>query len=321
MSILIQKSGILSTVQDLGRKGYRQFGINPNGAMDFRAVRLINILLGNAETEAILEIHFPAPEILFETDAIVALGGADFGAKINDEPIENWRPVFVKKNQSLRFTEKIFGSRVYLTVKGGFKVKKWLGSYSTNLLAEIGGFAGRSLQTGDKLFFNSKSKILNSKFSYKIAKSLIPNYSVFPTIRVIAGAEFEELTALSEQNFLKQIFSVRNDSDRMGFRLRGEPLYLLDHKELVSSAVNYGTIQLLPDGQMIVLMADHQTSGGYPRIAHVVSTDLGVLAQLGVNDKVGFEMISLSEAETLLLHFEKDLNLLKIGVNSKYALS
>jgi antagonist of KipI len=318
MSILIEKSGILSTVQDLGRKGYRQFGINPNGAMDSHAVRLINTLLGNDATEAVLEMHFPAPEILFETNAIIALGGADFGAKINDEPVENWRPVFVGKNQSLRFTKKTFGSRAYLSVKGGFKIEKWLESCSTNLLAKIGGFAGRSLQTGDRLFFNSKSKIQNSKFSYKIARSLIPNYSVFPTIRVIAGAEFEELTALSEQNFLKQTFGVRNHSDRMGFRLRGEPLYLLDGKELVSSAVNYGTIQLLPDGQMIILMADHQTSGGYPRIASVVSTDLPVLAQLGANDKVGFEMISPAETEDLTIQFEEDLNLLRIGVNSKY---
>lgn len=319
MSILIQKSGILSTVQDLGRKGYRQFGINPNGAMDFRAARLINILLGNEDSEAVLEMHFPAPQILFETDAVIALGGADFGAKITDEPIENWRPIFVEKNQSLRFTKKTYGTRAYLSVKGGFKVEKWLGSYSTNLLAEIGGIAGRSLQTGDRLFFNSKFKIQNSNFFYKISGSLIPPYSAFPAIRIVAGAEFEELTALSEQNFLKQIFSVGNDSDRMGFRLKGEPLYLLDDKELVSSAVNYGTIQLLPDGQAIVLMADHQTSGGYPRIAHVISTDLPVLAQLGAKDKVGFEIISLQLAEDLMLQIEKDINLLRIGVNSKYA--
>jgi antagonist of KipI len=318
MSILIQKSGILSTVQDLGRRGYRQFGINPNGAMDSHAVRLINILLGNDETEAVLEMHFPAPEILFEADAIVALGGADFNAKINNESVENWRPFSVKKNQLLSFTNKTSGTRAYLSVKGGFKIKNWLGSASTNLTAKIGGFDGRSLINGDRLFFNSKFKIQNSKFSYKISRSLIPYYSAFPTIRVVSGAEFEDLTALSEQNFLKQVFSVGNDSDRMGFRLRGEPLYLLDGKELVSAAVNFGTIQLLPDGQIIVLMADHQTSGGYPRIAHVVSTDLPVLAQLGANDKVGFEMISPAAAENLITQFEEDLNFLRIGANSKY---
>jgi antagonist of KipI len=317
MSILIQKSGILSTIQDLGRKGFRQLGINPNGAMDFRAVRLINILLGNDETEAVLEMHFPAPEILFETDVIVALGGADFGAKINDNPIENWRPFFIEKNQLLSFTKKTFGCRAYLSVKGGFKIEKWLGSASTNLTAKIGGFNGRNLIKGDKLPFKQRTANNQQRINYKISKSLIPRYSSFPTVRVVAGAEFEELTALSERNFLKQIFNVRSDSDRMGFRFEGEPLYLLDDKELVSSAVNFGTIQLLPDGQMIVLMADHQTSGGYPRIAHVVSTDLPVLAQLGANDKVGFEMISMPEAENLLLEFEKDLNFLRIGCQFK----
>ena len=149
---------------------------------------------------------------------------------------------------------------------------------------------------------------------------MLPIYSRFPTVRIIAGAEFEMLTAAGEQNFLKQNFTVSSNSDRMGFRLRGEPLYLLEKQELVSSAVDFGTIQLLPDGQIIILMADHQTSGGYPRIAHVVSKDLPILAQLGANDKIGFEMISLGEAENLTLAFEQDLNWLRIGVNSKYAI-
>ena len=325
MSIITEKSGLLSTIQDLGRTGFRRFGINPNGAMDKTAVRLINILLGNDETEAVLEMHFPAPGILFEEDTIIALGGADFGAKLNDELIENWRPYFIEKNQTLIFTKKAFGNRAYLSIKNGFKIEKWLGSASTNLTAEIGGFEGRSLQRNDRLIFNSRFKIQDSRFKiqdsrflYKISKNLTPRYSSRPTVRVTTGAEYEQMTASSEKNFLKQDFTINNDSNRMGFRLNGEPLYLIDKTELVSSAVNFGTIQLLPDGQLIILMADHQTSGGYPRIAHVVSNDLSILAQLGANDEVGFEIISLQEAERLLLEFEKDLNLLKIGVNSKY---
>ncbi len=332
MSILIQKSGILSTIQDLGRKGFRQFGINPNGAMDSGAVRLINILLGNSETEAVLEMHFPAPTVEFEEDTIFALGGADFGAKLGDKSVENWRAFFAEKGSVLKFDQKVSGNRAYLSVKGGFKIEKWLGSFSTNLIAVIGGFAGRSMQTGDRIGFNSKFTIQNSKlikipspeskdqrleFPYKISNNLLPRYNAFPTIRVVAGAEFERLTALSEQNFLKQNFTISNESNRMGFRLCGEPLYLLDKIELVSSAVNFGTIQLLPDGQMIVLMADCQTSGGYPRIAHVVSMDLTVLAQLGANDKVGFEIISLSDAEDLTMHSEFELNYLKFGVIEK----
>jgi len=168
-------------------------------------------------------------------------------------------------------------------------------------------------------FKNQDSKAVPKlKFPYKISNALVPRYNSFPTVRVVAGAEFEILTAFSEQNFLKQDFTVSKESNRMGFRLCGEPLYLLDKTELVSSAVDFGTIQLLPDGQTIVLMADCQTSGGYPRIAHVVSTDLPVLAQLGASDKVGFEMITPAEAEDLIIQFEEDLNFLRIGVNSKY---
>lgn len=318
MSILVEKSGVLSTIQDLGRTKFRRFGINPNGAMDKTVVRLINILLGNDEAEAVLEMHFPAPKFVFETAAVIALGGADFGAKIDDKRIENWRPFYVGKNQTLTYTGKISGSRAYLSVKGGFATEKWLGSASTNLIAEVGGLKGRKLQSSDRLFFNSALRILSSRFKYKIAGKLTPRYSSFPTVRVIAGAELERLTALSEQNFLEGIYAISNDSNRMGFRLKSEPLYLLDKIELVSSAVDFGTIQLLPDGQLIILMADAQTSGGYTRIAHVVSTDLPVLAQLGAGDKVNFELISIEEAENLTLEFERDLNLLKIGVNSKY---
>ena len=318
MSIFIEKSGVLSTIQDLGRTGFRRFGINPNGAMDKTAVRLINCLLGNDANAAILEMHFPAPVLKFEEPAIVALGGADFGATLDGEAIENWRPVRLGKNQSLRFTEKIFGNRVYLAVKGGFEINEWLGSASTNLVAEIGGFNGRSLTKGDRLFFKQPTTENGQQTNYKISKNLIPHYSSFPTVRVIAGAEFEMLTALSEQNFLNGDFTISKDSNRMGFRLTGEPLRLIDKTELVSSAIDFGTIQLLPDGQMIILMADHQTSGGYPRIAHVASIDLPILAQLDARDKINFQIISLEEAERLTLEFETNLNLLKIGVNSKY---
>ena len=320
MSILVQKSGLLSTIQDLGRNGFRRFGINPNGAMDKQAVRLINILLGNDETEAVLEMHFPAPILRFEENAVIALGGADFGAKLDSQSVENWRPCFIEKNQTLSFSTKIFGNRIYLSIKGGFKIESWLESASTNLIAKIGGFEGRNLTKGDKLLFKQRTKDKGQKTNFKISNNLLPIYSRFPTVRIIAGAEFEMLTAAGEQNFLKQNFTVSSNSDRMGFRLRGEPLYLLEKQELVSSAVDFGTIQLLPDGQIIILMADHQTSGGYPRIAHVVSKDLPILAQLGANDKIGFEMISLGEAENLTLAFEQDLNWLRIGVNSKYAI-
>ena len=313
MSISILKSGILDTFQDLGRNGFRRFGINPNGAMDRHAARLINILLGNAETETVLEMHFPAPHFRFEEAALIALGGADFSAALNEQPVENWRPIFVDKNDRLSFPERKSGARIYLAARGGFRAEKWLGSASANLRARI----GKALRKGDEVFFNSTFTIQNSKFDYKISNSLIPRYSNFPTVRVTAGAEFEALTALGAQMFLKNSFAVTANSDRMGFRLAGEPLHLLADVRLVSSAVDFGTIQLLPDGQMIILMADHQTTGGYPRIAHVARIDLPLVAQLNAGDKVYFKLIPLPEAEDLILEREKDLNLFKTAIKLK----
>ncbi len=311
MSIVFSTNSLLTTIQDLGRNGFRRLGFNPTGAMDKTAAHLINILLGNNETEAVLEMHFPAPKLTFEEDAVIALGGANFGARINGKEIENWRPIFIEKGSTLSFAQKIFGNRIYLVVKGGFKVEEWLASASTNLKAKIGGFEGRSLRKDDRLFFKQTAKNKKQKTNFKVSKSLIPLYTALPTVRVIAGAEFENLIEESQEKFLMQNFTIRNESDRMGFRLNGESLNLKKNLELVSSAVDFGTIQLLPDGQMIILMADHQTTGGYPRIAHVIKKDLPLVAQLGAKDKLNFALITIDEAENLAIEFEKDLNLLK----------
>lgn len=317
MSLAIVKSGFLTTVQDLGRTKFRNLGINPGGAMDKKAVRLINVLIGNDPDEAVLEMHFPAPKIQFEENVLAALGGADFQARLEAQAVENWRPLWIEKGQTLSFPNKIHGHRIYLTVKGGFKIENWLGSKSTNLTAGFGGFAGRALQKGDQIFFNQQSGVERRQANFKISNSLIPVYSPFPTVRVTPGAEWEALKKESQTKFLKQKFSVAHHSNQMGFRLNGEGLSLSKKIELVSSAVNFGTIQLLPDGSAIILMADHQTTGGYPRIAQIISEDLPLVAQLGVNDNLYFQMISLEEAENLALEFERGLNYLELGVKSK----
>lgn len=315
MSILINKSGVLDTFQDLGRNGSRKSGINPNGAMDKTALRLLNILLGNNENEGILEMHFPACEITFQDEAVFAIGGADFGAKLNNKPINNWQIQSANKGDILKFTKRILGNRWYLAIKDGFKLEKWLSSSSTNLTAEIGGFKGRKLEKGDKIHFNSKLKTSNNSLStLRISQTIIPHYSKSPTVRIIKGAEYRNLTAFSEQEFLSNNFKITQDSNRMGFRLKGKKLHLLSDKDLVSTAVNFGTIQLLPDGQMIILMADHQTTGGYPRIAHIIEQDLPLVAQLGANDSLGFHLISQEEAEDIKVAFEKDLSFLKTGI-------
>lgn len=315
MAILIKKKGVLDTIQDLGRIGFRKSGINPNGAMDQIAVRLINTLLGNPENQAAIEMHFPAPQIEFHKDIFFALGGANFGAMLNNNPLNNWQIHHAEKGAVLKFTNKIQGNRCYLVVKKGFKLEKWLDSTSTNLKAEIGGFKGRSLQKGDRLEFDAQETIKQPIAHLTIGRSILPFYSRIPTIRITVGAEYSSLTALSELSFLRQPFKITQNSDRMGFRLNGPALHLLHKNEMVSSAVNFGTIQLLPDGQIIVLMADHQTSGGYPKIGHIIKQDLPLIAQLASGDEVNFQIISLEEAENIRLRFEKDISFLRFGLS------
>lgn len=311
MSLRIRKPGILTTVQDLGRFGTRRLGVNANGPMDLAAVRAINISLGNDENDAVLEMHFPASEIEFDRDTAFCIGGADFGATLDSQPIENWCSATALKSQVLKFTKNISGNRAYLAVRGGLQIEKWLESSSTNILAGVGGHKGRALVAGDVVEC-SESTI---RSSIRIGRSLVRRYSRFPTLRVVPSGEFELLTSLSECAFQNEMFTLTNDCNRMGFRLKGEPLHLLHPKELVSSATSFGTIQLLPEGQMIVLMADHQTAGGYPRIANIISADLPVAGQLGPGDKVSFKVVSVKEAEEAQLRFERDLRFFRVGIN------
>ncbi|MGE3465742.1 MAG: biotin-dependent carboxyltransferase family protein [Pyrinomonadaceae bacterium] len=313
MSIFIEKPGILTTVQDLGRRGYRRFGINPGGAIDTTATRLINILLGNDENDAVLEMHFPAPQIVFEANTIFALGGANFDAELHGTRLRRWRPIFAARDSILQFSGKISGNRGYLAVKGGLNVAKWLESSSTNLAARIGGIDGRNAESCDRIKTRETIGPVSNFRSEIISPSLIPRYSQFPTVRIVAGAEFDALTRSGRKLLTEQTFSISNSSNRMGFRLAGEPLSLSTPLDLISSAVSFGTIQLLPDGQLIVLMADHQTTGGYPRIGDVISHDLPLMAQLGPGDKVAFHLVELAEAEALAAQFERELSFFRVG--------
>ncbi len=314
MGLFIQKAGVLDTIQDLGRIGSRRSGINPNGVMDQNALRLINILLGNPENEGAIEMHFPASEFVFKSAKTFALGGANFEAALQKEPLNRCKIYSAKKGDVLTFRKKINGNRCYLAVAGGLEIEKWLDSKSTNLLAQIGGYQGRKLMKGDTLNFRKVETSKSADDHLQIAGSLCPRFSKYLVLRITAGAEYRRLTAKSELAFFEQSFNITNDSNRMGYRLESAPLYLLNDAEILSTAVNFGTIQLLPNGQMVVLMADHQTTGGYPRIAHIVETDLSKLAQCGPGDSLSFELISLREAEIIRETYERDLSFLRMGV-------
>jgi len=315
MSLLINKPGVLTTVQDLGRFGWRRFGVNPNGPMDPAAARIANILVGNDDNAAFLEMHFPAPEIVFERRSVFSFCGADLGAELNGQPVVPWQAVVADPGSTLRCAYKACGERAYLAVRGGIEVPSWLGSASTNLAAHIGGHKGRRIMKEDRLRLKSANEKL-PKHLPGVGPSLIPRYSRSPTLRVIAGAELEvagHIPQLTEMSF-----TISPDSDRMGFLLSGDETRARCDPVSISSAVGFGTIQLTPDGQMILLMADHQTTGGYPRIAHVASADLPLVGQLGPGDSITLEIIAIEEAERLALLFERDLSLLRVACRLAY---
>lgn len=316
MSLLIRKAGILTTVQDRGRIGYRRFGINPNGPMDPFAARVANLLVGNPENAALLEMHFPAAELTFVEATTFAISGADFGAELDGEVLAPWTGLAAKAGATLRFTRKSSGERLYIALRGGIEVPQWLGSRSTNLTAEIGGCEGRALVAGDSLqigvYKGAPSKLP------AIARSFIPAYSPDPSVRFIAGAEYERLDAESRVKLAGSTFALTPASNRMGFRLSGDSLQLDRPFELVSAATTIGTIQLLPDGQLIILMADQQTAGGYPRIGNVISCDLPLVGQLGPGDSVAFSEVNVLEAERLYIERERELSFLRAACRLAY---
>lgn len=320
MSILIHKHGVLDTLQDMGRYGYQHLGINPGGAMDLVAMQLANILTGNKVSETVIEMHFPAAEMLFEKTALIALAGADFSASINGEQIPILQPVIIQKNAILRFKKRAAGARVYLSVKDGIVADRWLGSTATHLKVSAGGYEGRNLQAGDKILFkkdpyimiDTPCKILPWRMNTK-------ELYIQDQVRFIAGNEYFLLDENSRKKIEAMPCVISRESDRMGFQLSAEILHVRSAKEMISTAVTRGAIQLLPSGQMIILMADHQTTGGYPVIGHIVSADFSSLAQMQAGEKIMFQQITLAVAEQLLVQQQMNLQQLQNACNFRLA--
>jgi antagonist of KipI len=311
MSLKVIKAGILDSVQDMGRIGYQHLGINPSGAMDRFAAQTANILVGNNINEAVIEMHFPAAAFLMEQTAIIAISGADFLPTINGEPIPLWNSVLINKNSVLQFEQLKSGARTYIAVKGGLQIPEWLDSYSTNLKAIAGGFNGRAFKKDDVIAFRTQTDYSN----FFLEKDLIvlswqadtnwnlPGNKIF----IIPGNEWNWLNNTSQYHLLNQSFIISAAADRMGYRLTGTPLITDNKTELISSPVGFGTVQLLPDGQLIILMADHQTTGGYPRVAHVITAHLSQLAQMRPGEKINFSMTEIKTAEELLIKQQQHL--------------
>lgn len=323
MTIRVVTGGLQTTVQDLGRVGYQRDGVPVGGAMDRTAVRVGNLLVGNEDGDAAIEASLIGPALTFDEEMLIALTGAEMEATIDGRSVPTWRALLVRAGSTLRFGRPTVGCRAYVAVAGGISAASVFGSRSTYLRAKFGGHDGRALKPGDLLETGAPSprsrRIAASLASngsrsngtsvarWTISSSVRPRYSDDVLARLVAGAHVALLTAPSRDALAGGTFRISSSSDRMGYRLEGPSLALRQPVELLSEGVTFGTVQLPPGGSPIVLMADAQTTGGYPRVAEVASVDLPLIAQLKPGDKLRFRFISLDDAQALYLARETDI--------------
>lgn len=312
MSIEVIKAGMLDTFQDEGRFGYQHMGINPTGSMDLIAMRVANAIVGNDEGEAVLEMTFPASHFLFKTSAIIALTGTDFTATLNKKPLKLNAAIFVPAGSELKFTKASAGVFCYLAVRGGFQLTQWLNSNSTGLKAKAGGL-GRALKKGDVLELKSTLSIEGEAKISRWSVDVSEFYLKTNKIRCLRGNEYDWMTATSQKSIIKDSFKITAGSDRMGYALMGSELKAKNKQQLISTVATWGTLQLLPQGSLVVLMADHQTTGGYPRVAQIISADRSALTQSSPGREIKFEFVDLSTAEDLLFLQHKTLNQIRLS--------
>jgi len=307
VTLRILRPGILMTVQDEGRHGYQHVGLCPGGAMDPVALALANALVGNDVDEAALELTILGPDLEFGADTLIALCGAEFDANI---PLN--RPVWVEAGKLVHIGRAMRGARGYLAVAGGLPIEPVLGSRSTYLPGRFGGHDGRTLRRGDAIPLAANVAALSQerfeKLKGKNGRSVrwwappltAPDREPI-LLHVIEGEHYGHFEAAAQRAFLDTIWSVGSESNRMGFRLGGAPLArpAAGDNEILSGPTCLGTVQVPASGQPIVLMADHQTTGGYPRIAEIAHADVPRLAQLAPGGRLHFARCSLESAADL----------------------
>jgi antagonist of KipI len=321
VSIQVLRPGLLSTVQDYGRHGLQHVGLCPGGAMDPTALALANAMVGNPPEEAALEITVIGPELAFAQDTLVAVCGAEFGGSF---PLN--RPVLAPAGSRFNLGRAIRGARAYLAVAGGFAIEPVLGSRSTYLPGQFGGFKGRSLRHGDVLPLRDASAV--ERFSsLKHKRNGTVRWSAPPLtlpdrepilLHVIEGQHFAGFDAASQRSFFDAVWRIAPESNRMGFRLAGPQLARAGSDEILSGPTCLGTVQVPANGAPIALMADHQTTGGYPRIAEIASGDVPRLAQMAPGSTVHFARCSLELAAELRRHAKERLEAALRGIAWEY---
>lgn len=292
----VVEPGLLTTVQDLGRPNAIASGVPPGGAMDRFAHRAANLLVGNGEGDATIECTLSGPRLVAEHSCLVAIAGADFEPRVNGEAVPMWTSVFLAHGDQLAFGGRRTGARAYLGVAGGIQADRWLGSLSTNLMAARGGIRGRNLKAGDVITLAHEPR-KPAVSGHELTRRLLPDY-MDHTLHAIAGPHVKRLDGPGRAHLFGAAFTVSREADRMGYRLDG-PLLHTTGDELLSFGLAAGAVQVSGSGQPILLMADHQTAGGYPVVATVVSASLPVAAQLVPGDELHFAEVTSARAREM----------------------
>jgi len=319
-SVEVIKPGMFTTVQDLGRHSYRTYGISVSGAMDPWSLRLANILVGNDEGEAALEATMIGPKLKFQADGVIAITGGNLSPSINGKFVPMWKALRVRKGDQLDFGSCQDGCRTYISFAGGISVPKVMGSRSTYLRANYGGYEGRALKAGDSVPIGESRFHFDDLYGRKLLPEYIPDYKSSRPVRFIWGPQDKAFSKEVLETFTSTPYTVSNESDRMGYRLQGESLKHITGADIISEFQTAGAIQVPGNGQPIILMADCGTSGGYTKIGCIIGVDMPYIAQKKPGDQILFQAVDVTYAQELWKKQEKlmaDLRLCNLVLPAK----
>ncbi len=309
-TIEVQEGGLFTTVQDLGRYGYQRYGVPVAGAVDPFALRVANVLVGNEEGAAGLEITLAGPKLRFLADTVIAVTGGDLDPRLDDGQAAMWQAVAVSRGAVLSFGKPRDGLRAYLAVAGGIDLPPVLGSRSTYVRSGLGGLNGRPLRAGDRLATASEEPAAQP-VGRKLPREHVPSYGNSHALRVVLGPQDDAFTPEGIRTFLSAEYTATHQSDRVGYRYQGPQIRHKGGADIISDGVPFGAVQVTGDGLPIVLLADRGTTGGYTKIAAVISVDLAGVAQASPGDTTYFREVTLEEAHLALREQEQVVRDLK----------
>ena len=304
--------GVLTTIQDRGRYGYQQYGVSVSGAMDKFAMRLANLLAGNDDGEAALEITIVGPKLRALRACRIAITGADLSPQINGHPLAMWQPAEMREADVLSFGAARSGCRAYLAVSGGIEAPLTMGSRSTHILSKLGGINGRALVKGDRLSIRTAGGSRHRPNpDFCLRREQIPSYGSEWQVRVIPGPQSDYFTRQGIATFYNEEYLISPQADRMGYRLRGPKIEHKAAADILTDATPCGSVQVPGDGNPIILLADGQTTGGYSKIGVIISPDQDRLGQARPGDKIRFRRIGVVEAQRIMQEEEERIQEIK----------